>query len=297
MIETFLKQIFNDDNILIKNISRLKHKNLVYYVKKGDKEYAVKVYFQGVDKLDRYSTEKLLYEYFNKTNLINIPTNIFLSDSYPILITKWIKGTSLKKKLKKEGLQNNLQDIAIILNQFNKIWNINDKNLINHLKTNEIGLFNRNKIEEEQIFNKIINSHQNINFDEIIKLYYVLKKNLELNNLKVINSDVSAHEFIKENDIYYFLDFERFCLGDPNNDLARLFFSISETLEEKEIYELYSLFENNSYFEKLSFIYYFIEKLLGNLYISPFDMSEEKIIFFINFALNLYQKKDKIKSL
>lgn len=297
MIETFLKQIFNDDNILIKNISRLKHKNLVYYVKKGDKEYAVKVYFQGVDKLDRYSTEKLLYEYFNKTNLINISTSIFLSDSYQILITKWIKGTSLKKKLKEEGLQNNLQDIVIILNQFNKIWNINDKNLINHLKINEIGLFNKNKIEEEQIFNKIINSHQNINFDEIIKLYYFLKNNLELNNLKVINSDVSAHEFIKENDIYYFLDFERFCLGDPNNDLARLFFSISEALEEKEIYELYSLFENNNYFEKLSFIYYFIEKLLGNLYISPFDMSEEKIIFFINFALNLYQKKDKIKSL
>lgn len=292
-IDNYLKQIFHNDNIKIKCISRLKHKNLVYYVKTESLEYAVKIYYQGIDKSRRYTIEKLLYEYFTCHKIIALPNNIFLDSEYQILITKWIDGISLKNKLKKDGLQNSLPDIELILSKFHSIWNINDYNLINKLEVNEIGLSKRNNLEEEKLFDIIINNYPNINFNELIKKYYELKNNLDLNALYVINSDVSAHEFIKNNNTYYFLDFERFCLGNPNNDLARLFFSLAETIDEQNIYELYSLFKNDEFYENNAFIYFLIEKLFGNLFVAPLDLNNEQINIFINFIFDLLEKKDK----
>ena len=292
-IDKFIKNYFNGKDIYIKCLSRLFHKNVVYYVQDRNRKYIFKFFVSGENKEERYLIEKEFYQFFNNHQIISLPYLISYEESPygNLLIMDYIKGISLKKKLKKEGLFNNLTYIKSFLKDLEKIWQIDYHKLNINLPLDEIGL------DKRLVFSKIQNLKPNIDFSQLFSIYHELKTNIFFENLYLINSDVSAHEYIINDKGCFWIDFERFRLGNPNNDLARAFISISNSIYQNvlEVDYLYEIFKENSYFNKEIFLYYLIEKLLGNIYIDYQNLSDEEINFFGNFVLNLYHDKEKLK--
>ena len=298
-LDKYIKNYFNDQDIFIKCLSRLFHKNVVYYVQDKNKEYIFKFFIMGENKKERYITEKEFYQFFNNHQIISLPRLINFEESPygNLLITEYIKGISLKKKLKNEGLFNNLTYIKYFLKDLERIWQIDYHKLNINLPIDEIGLDKRLNLDENGVFSKIQNLKPNVDFSQLFSVYYELKNNISFKDLYLINSDVSAHEYIINDKGCYWIDFERFRLGNPNNDLARAFISISNSIYQNalEVDYLYEMVKENPYFNKEIFLYYLLEKLLGNIYIDYQYLEDEEIKFFCNFALNLYNDKEKLK--
>ena len=274
------------------SVSRLIKRNIVFKTIINNKPYAIKVYFQD-NNIERHNKEENIYKYFMKHNIINVPRVItsINSNMGPIIVIEWIEGTSIKKEMK-QGLP--INDLYSMYNDMNKIWNL-DINDFPNIEVDKFGIDNRLSNNLDTIIELIRSYKPNIDFNELISLYNDLYNNINPHFDRVINSDISAHEYIIKDNKGYWIDFERFCIGDPNNDLARSFMSLTNGIinRKEDINKVYDICKEQQYFNKNVFIYYLIEKVICSIYDAPNDIGDDVINFYINFIKEKLIAKEK----
>ena len=291
-----IKKIF-DDIISIECCSRLLHKNIVFKVETKKGLYTVKVYLYGDDKDFRIDNELKFYLYFNDNNIVNVPNiyNIIKTNNINCLVMEWINGSSLKKIIKNNSDAS--EYINKMLCDLEKIWSITNLDLKKNLIIDQVGLDKRLGFTDDEILSYIKNNRNNIDFDNIFDIYKHLKNKITIDKNHIINSDISVHECIFVNDNSYWIDFERFRLGDPNNDLARCFQSLTNGIyNNNELFkEIYKLFKSNKFYNEEAFIYYLVEKLLSTIYTANNQIEDDEINFYIEFIDNIYNKNNCLK--
>lgn len=292
----YIKKTIDEKIISVQCVSRLLHKNIVFKVTTDKNEYAIKIYYNGNDKEFRFENEVKFYKFFSENKIINTPLIVKIQTSLfgNIMVMKWVSGISLKKKIKEENFAS-IENIYQMLNDLEKIWEIQNLVLKRSLVIDEMGLSKRINIEENQIFLKIAELKQNINFSEIIDIYAYLKNTIKPRIDYVINSDVSMHEYLITDNKNYWIDFERFRLGDPNNDLARSFQSLTNGIYKNNVLykKIFEIFVSNKYYDKEIFLYYLTEKLLTSIYVASNQISDDEIEFYIKFIKENFYKKNK----
>lgn len=289
-----IRKIVNGQITNFECCSRLFHKNIVYHVFTENDEYAIKFFYEGTDKNDRLKRELLIYNYFKETKIINVSEiiNIGNTSHGKAIVINWIKGQSIKSKLKVDGLNSCYNNIINMLLDLENIWSINDKKFKNKLPIDKLGISNRFDIHENVILNTMIKNKPSVNFIEIIDIYKYLKNKITPEFNYVINSDVSSHEYLITDKKCYWIDFEKVKLGNPNNDLARAFQSLTNSIYKntEEFNQIFSIFENNRYYQKDIFLYYLIEKLFSTIYTAKDQVDDEEINFYITFIKQNFYK-------
>ena len=285
------------DNILeIRLVSRLLIKNLVFYVKTDCSEVAVKFYVK--DKESNFETEVFMYRFLEENKVLNIPKIIQIDRTFSlgnIVVMEWVSGQSLKQIIKREDFLQIKTYIELMLSDLSKMWLQNIENICTHIKKEVLGIDYRLKTKQEVILATLKQLKPCIDFVEIFRLYNILKEEIQEENF-LINYDLSAHEFIIKNGVGYFIDFERFRIGDPNNDLARMFQSCTNCIfQNKELYlKIFEVFKNNRFFKLNNFCYYLIEKLLCSIYVAPNEIDLQQIKFYIDFVKTLLNNKNTL---
>ena len=275
--------------------SRLTWKNIVYYCETNKREYAVKMYRKHSNAHIRSNVEVTMYRILQNVN-INTPKIYYIGelDEYYILINEWIKEVSLKEIINNSGIIQNKNLIKCLLDDYKFVWNLNVsddvKKLLNSNKLEEYDtpsmIYTRVNMKEDDLFFKFKNIK---NIILIKKIYDKLKNELKLKNY-IINSDISLHEVLISEEGDFWIDLEAFTIGDINNDLAGIFYSLSNSIIEQreEIECLLKIIINNEYFQEKSFIFYLIERALCANLLER--INEEKINFYNNFILELLMK-------
>jgi len=297
-IKETIYKIINEPIKDIKCCSRLLHKNIVYHISTRDNEYAVKFFYAGVDKDTRFEKELLIYNYFKEKQVLNTSEIIDIRDTDygKVLIMNWINGKSIKLKLKEVGLDFCYNDIYNMLTDLENIWSINDIDFKNKLSIDKLGISNRFNIPENQVLTTIIKNKSNIDFTEIIEIYSFLKNKINPKFNYVINSDISTHEYLIKDAKCYWVDFETFKLGNPNNDLARAFQSLTNSIYKNndDFNNIFSIFKSNKYFNNDIFLYYLIEKLFSTIYTANDKIDDDEVNFYIEFIKQNFYKSNSL---
>ena len=282
----------NIPNVLeIKLVSRLLIKNLVFYVRTLEEEFAVKFYVKDLDK--NFETEITILKFFNKNHIINVAELVRVDSTLDVgnvLVMKWINGNSLKKIIKENDFCGSRAYLTKMLEYLSKIWLCDFGDIEKDIKKEVYGIDDRLGLSQDEIFSSITKLKPNINFKEIFSLYLKIKEEMKQENF-LINYDLSAHEYIVVGNTGYFIDFERFRIGDPNNDLARMFQSCTNGIyKDKQLFlNIYKLFCNNQFFKKKNFCFYLIEKLLCSIFVAADELADEQIDTYIEFIFTLYK--------
>lgn len=270
--------------------SRLTWKNIVYYCETNKREYAVKMYRKHNNAHIRSNIEVTMYRILQNVN-INTPKIYYIGelDEYYILINEWIKGVSLKEIINNSGIIQNKNLIKSLLDDYKFVWNLNVsddvKKLLNSNKLEEYDtpsmIYTRVNMKEDDLFFKFKNIK---NIILIKKIYDKLKNELKLKNY-IINSDISLHEVLISEEGDFWIDLEAFTIGDINNDLAGIFYSLSNSIIEQreEIECLMDIIKNNQYFSFGNFIFYLIERIFCANFLNGINQNE--INFYINYIL------------
>ena len=270
--------------------SRLTWKNIVYYCETNKREYAVKMYRKHNNAHIRSNIEVTMYRILQNVN-INTPKIYYIGelDEYYILINEWIKGVSLKEIINNSGIIQNKNLIKSLLDDYKFVWNLNVsddvKKLLNSNKLEEYDtpsmIYTRVNMKEDDLFFKFKNIK---NIILIKNIYDKLKNELKLKNY-IINSDISLHEVLINEKGDFWIDLEAFTIGDINNDLAGIFYSLSNSIIEQreEIECLMDIIKNNQYFSFGKFIFYLIERIFCANFLNGINQNE--INFYINYIL------------
>lgn len=290
-IKYYVEKIIKEKITKMTICSKLTWKNIVYYCETDKKKYAVKVYKKNDSAYIRYSVEIAMYKIFLNMK-INVPKIYYYGEleEYYILINEWVEAISLKEMVNNNGIIQNKNKLKCLLENYKSIWNLNisDKtrdllrvNTLENYNTPSM-IYTRIEVNEEDMFLKF-KEIEHIN--EIHKIYDKLKK--EINPKKyIINSDISLHEVLVKENNFFLIDFESFTIGDINNDLAGIFYSLSNSIldKENEIKCLMETIRENEYFAPNIFLVYLIERIFCANYLDTINKNE--IDFYINFILN-----------
>lgn len=290
-IKYYVEKIIKEKITKMTICSKLTWKNIVYYCETDKKKYAVKVYKKNDSAYIRHSVEIAMYKIFLNMK-INVPKVYYYGEleEYYILINEWVEAISLKEMADNNGIIKNKDKLKCLLENYKSIWNlnINDKtrdllrvNTLENYNTPSM-IYTRIEVNEEDMFLKF-KEIEHIN--EIHKIYDKLKK--EINPKKyIINSDISLHEVLVKENNFFLIDFESFTIGDINNDLAGIFYSLSNSIldKENEIKCLMKTIRENEYFAPNIFLFYLIERIFCANYLDTINKNE--IEFYINFILN-----------
>lgn len=290
-IKYYIEKIIKEKITKMTICSKLTWKNIVYYCETDKKKYAVKVYKKNDSAYIRHSVEIAMYKIFLNMK-INVPKIYYYGEleEYYILINEWVEAISLKEMVNNNGIIQNKNKLKCLLENYKSIWNLNisDKtrdllrvNTLENYNTPSM-IYTRIEVNEEDMFLKF-KEIEHIN--EIHKIYDKLKK--EINPKKyIINSDISLHEVLVKENNFFLIDFESFTIGDINNDLAGIFYSLSNSIldKENEIKCLMETIRENEYFAPNIFLVYLIERIFCANYLDTINKNE--IDFYINFILN-----------
>ena len=290
-IKYYVEKIIKEKITKMTICSKLTWKNIVYYCETDKKKYAVKVYKKNDSAYIRHSVEIAMYKIFLNMK-INVPKIYYYGEleEYYILINEWVEAISLKEMVNNNGIIQNKNKLKCLLENYKSIWNLNisDKtrdllrvNTLENYNTPSM-IYTRIEVNEEDMFLKY-KEIEHIN--EIHKIYDKLKK--EINPKKyIINSDISLHEVLVKENNFFLIDFESFTIGDINNDLAGIFYSLSNSIldKENEIKCLMETIRENEYFAPNIFLVYLIERIFCANYLDTINKNE--IDFYINFILN-----------
>ena len=285
-IVDYVKNIINEDIVAIECCSRLYTKNLVFQIVTNKNTYALKIFLNYNNGDFRFRNELFFLSFFHKTNIISVPKiyNVFECDYGKAIIMEWINGLSLKKSIKTFEF-NALIHVRNMLPDLEKIHLIDIAKLKKEIIIDKIGLDNRLGLLEKDILQKIKDEKKDINFEEIFNIYFYLKKRINPSQEHMINSDVSMHEYLIGNENNYWIDFERFRIGDPNNDLARAFQSLTNGIYNNKslFYIIFNIFKKQNFFDEKLFLYFLTEKLLSTIYTAPNQIEKQEICFYIDF--------------
>ena len=290
-IKIYVEKIIKEKIKKITICSRLTWKNIVYCCETEKKKYAVKVYKKINSAYVRRNVEITMYKIFSNMK-INVPKIYYYGEmeEHYILISEWIEAMSLKRLVNNNGIVQNQTEIKDLLENYKYIWNLNIsdevKKLLSFNKLERYStpsmVYTRVKVSEEDLFLRFKNIE---NIDKIYEIYNKLKKEIKPKKY-IINSDISLHEVLIKKDGFVLIDLESFTIGDINNDLAGIFYSLSNSIinKECEIECLINIIRNNEYFSLDIFIFYLIERIFCANYLDTINKNEIK--FYINFILN-----------
>lgn len=290
-IKYYVEKIIKEKITKMTICSKLTWKNIVYYCETDKKKYAVKVYKKNDSAYIRHSVEIAMYKIFLNMK-INVPKIYYYGEleEYYILINEWVEAISLKEMVNNNGIIQNKNKLKCLLENYKSIWNLNisDKtrdllrvNTLENYNTPSM-IYTRIEVNEEDMFLKF-KEIEHIN--EIHKIYDKLKKEINPKEY-IINSDISLHEVLVKENNFFLIDFESFTIGDINNDLAGIFYSLSNSIldKENEIKCLMETIRENEYFAPNIFLVYLIERIFCANYLDTINKNE--IDFYINFILN-----------
>ena len=289
-----LMELFHCQISELKLSSRLLKKNIVYHLNDSNRNYAIKIFKYGDDET-RFFNELSMYKFFENKKIINTPKLIdcFNSEFGYMLVISWLDGKSLKQLLKENNFDTEYDNIMNMIHDMEKIWDTSISQ-IKFLKVDQLGISKRLNKDLEEIMQQICINKPHINFKLLFDTYSKLIGEINPHFDYLINSDVSAHEYIIKDNVGYWIDFEKFNIGDPNNDLARLFQSVSNTFNKYEnIEKLYVIICRNKYFDKGVFLYYLTEKLMCSIHDAPEQISDQEIYYYIEFILSKMNEKKK----
>ena len=296
-IYKILEIYLNEDILELRICSRLTWKNVVYYCKTNKSEYAIKIFKPIEDIEDRFEIEQYILKNGKKVFNIKTPTLIYECEynKCKILIMEWINGKSIKKCIDETGLTNkNIQLLEKYIKDMEEIWSNNSEivEILNLNKKNGISTIkNKIYVEPENVFDfcsKILK----VSLAKIESSYYKILDNNRISVNNLINSDISLHEVILKGKNHYWIDFENFTLGNVNNDLAGIFYSVSNSIfkQKDEISKLLNVVSCNSYYNKETFVFYLIERVFSAYYLDYKNINSEEINFYINFFNNVLIK-------
>lgn len=289
-IKSYIEGVLKEKIKKMTVCSRLTWKNIVYYCKTNKREYAVKMYKKHNNAYTRSNVEVTMYRIFQNVN-IKTPKIYYIGelDGYYILINEWIKGVSLKEIINNSGIIQNKNLIKCLLSDYKFVWNLNvSDDIRNLLNSNRLEkrdtasmIYTRTNVKEDNLFYKF----RNIKNIELVKnLYDKLKEEITVKKF-IINSDISLHEVLINEKGDFWIDLEAFTIGDVNNDLAGIFYSLSNSIMEQreEIECLMDIIKNNQYFSFGNFIFYLIERIFCANFLN--DINQNEINFYINYIL------------
>lgn len=289
-IKSYIERVLKEKIKKITVCSRLTWKNIVYYCETNKREYAIKLYKKHNNAYIRSNVEVTMYKLLQNIN-INTPKIYYIGeiDKYYILINEWIRGVSLKEIVNNSGIIQNKNLIKCLLNNYKSVWNLNVGNDIkNLLNSNRLESYNtasmiytRVNVSEDNLFNEFKKIK---NIDVVKKIYDKLKEEINVKEF-IINSDISLHEVLINKKGNFWIDLETFTIGDINNDLAGIFYSLSNSIIEQreEIECLMDIIKNNQYFSFGNFIFYLIERIFCANFLNGINQGE--INFYINYIL------------
>ena len=303
-IQYVCEKIFKQETTEIKKVSRLSWRNVVYKCTTTDEVYAFKFFLPISNYQNRVLVEKFFLENANSVLDMRAP-NILYSDieaETPLLVMDWIDGESLKAKLRNQGLTNeNKTLLKDCISRLEGVWQCSYNNLpYDNLAMNKSGdirsismLSNRMGLSNEDAFSKTQELRKSFarQIDEMEVTYNGLTIGT-LDKLFLINSDVSLHECICRDNDMYFIDMERFTLGNPNNDLACVFTSAINEFDNDydSVQKVLKIVEGSPYFDRRLFLTYFIEKILSENYVDYENISDNKFSFYLKIA-DMIKKK------
>lgn len=289
-IKSYIEGVLEEKIKKMTLCSRLTWKNIVYYCETNKKEYAVKLYKKYNDAYIRSNVEVTMYKLLQNIN-INTPKVYYIGeiDEYYILINEWIRGISLKEIINNSGIIQNKNMIQYLLNNYKSVWNLNvDDDVKKLLNSNRLEsydtasmIYTRVNVSEDNLFYKFKKIK---NIEIVKKIYDKLKEEINVKEF-LINSDISLHEILINEKGDFWIDFETFTVGDINNDLAGIFYSLSNSIIEQreEIECLMDIIKNNQYFSLSNFIFYLIERIFCANYLN--EINQNEISFYINYIL------------
>lgn len=289
----FYIKMINDrlHNVTYIECFRIGGENLVFKVATTTGIYAVKFYRENIKS---FNNEVLIYDYYNNNHVINTPTlrATYIEKNLGIAIIDWVDGKSLKNIVKEK---NPYDYINLMISDMENIWKINS-DLKKYLKKDIPGFDIRHNSNLEELFTTLLNNFPDIDISHIYDLYIKLRNDITVNDNFVINSDISMHECILKDNKLYWIDFEKYKLGDPNNDLARSFVSLTNGIykDEIKVNKIFELYEQNMYYNESNFNYYLLEKVLSSMYTAPSEISTEEISFYISFIEEILNKNKGI---
>lgn len=249
----------------VKKVSRIDKKNIVYYCELKNNRYAVKVYKCKYNGISRFNNELYWLKKFQKETFFKVP-KIYLSKKFfcwNILVVHWIDGFSVKQQLDNSDDDLWTESLCNCLDVLQKIWN--------------------SKIDFDKVIDDSFDYKSGENVDSVIKKFKRKKKKLQyyydellfiyksiqdsiIFKKSLINSDISLHEFLLQGRKIALLDYEYFCIGDINNDLAGIFYSATNSFinkkDDSSIKKVYKIIENNSNFNLDNFIFFLIQRIL-----------------------------------
>ena len=295
-VKTFAEKKLKEKVVELVQCSRLTWKNIVYYCKTDKGEYAIKIYKENNNAFIRSNVEFNLYKTLYQIN-ISVP-KVYYKGKFEkgfVLIYEWIKGSSLKDMVKNSGIVKNMNEVQSLFNEYEIIWNLRlENNVLELLKSNRLEnfpnpsmIYTRTNVKQKDLFLKF----RRIKNIEILENFYnELKNRIKINN-NIINSDISLHEVIFKENNNFLIDLESFTIGDINNDLAGIFYSLSNSILDNndEIEHLKNVIKKNKYFNMDCFIFYLIERVLCANYLDK--INEEEIKFYIKF---IFKKNNSI---
>ena len=275
-------------------VSRLNWKNKVYKCITKDYTLSIKVFTNKLKGKDRYKNEFYFYNLFNHKRIITTPRIVYSKNYllFSVLITNWVEGQSLKTLINEKGINDNIEHIKETFKDLHKIWNlkINDFN-----KYSNNNFYNKCNKSIDYVIDKLTKKRKELNnlYNKVYKIYLELNSKCSFNYNNIINTDISVHEFIIGKKKNTWLDFESFSYGDINNDLAGVFYSISNSFikEIKSIKTIYDIVKKEPSFDKEKFIYYLIERVLLADFLCKKSIPDKEIEFYLEYIIKKYNLK------
>ena len=285
--------IFKQNVKKINKISKINKKNFVYYCELENNCYAIKIYRNRYNAVSRYNNELFWLSQFQEKKFFGVP-KIYLSRKiifWNILVIDWIDGVSIKQQI-----ENNdnlwIDSLYNCLSILEKIW---DYKVDFDSKVNDSFDYKSGK-KIDNIIKKLKCKKKNLAsyYDDLLHIYKSMQNDVIFNK-SLINSDISLHEFLLYKDKMTLLDYEYFCMGDINNDLAGIFYSASTSLinndNEIGLKSLYKIISNNKHFKLHNFIFFLIQRLVLADYFAGKSIKDFERIRYHRIIIELYFEK------
>ena len=176
--------------------------------------------------------------------------------------------------------------------KINKISRINKKNFVYYceLENNCYAIkIYRNRYNAVSRYNNELfwlSQFQEKKFFGVPKIYL---------SRKIIFWNILVIDWIDGVSIKQQIDYEYFCMGDINNDLAGIFYSASTSLinndNEIGLKSLYKIISNNKHFKLHNFIFFLIQRLVLADYFAGKSIKDFERIRYHRIIIELYFEK------
>lgn len=277
----------------VQKVSRINKKNFVYFCDTNKASFVIKIYRNRYNPTSRFNNEVFWLKQFQEERFFKVPKIYLLKKFFRwhILVIYWIDGISMKKLIENSDNDLWINKLVKCISVLEKIWSY--KATFN-IDIDDSFEYKCGKHIDE-IIGKLQQKRKKIIYcyDELLNIYNVLEKDIRIKKV-LINSDISLHEFLFENNTITMLDYEYFCYGDINNDLAGIFYSASSSFIDNEneriLKDIYNIISINKAFNLNNFLLYLIQRIVLADFFAGKTITNSEIIKYYQIVVRLYKE-------